>query len=80
MDNRLKKNTTSGRESRATSDLERRAPEEQSALSFRPLPNYRDSTYAGYLQLTSTTLFTSVCAWDIHLLKPKKCRALKTTE
>ena len=33
MDNRLKKNTTSGRESRATSDLERRAPEEQSALS-----------------------------------------------
>jgi hypothetical protein len=33
MDNRLKKNTTSGRESRATSDLERRPPEEQTASS-----------------------------------------------
>ena len=77
VDRRLKKNLDAGgRESRASLDTSREAPEEMFASSVErtkawkdewtqralpETPQIADFTFAGYQRLTVTTALTSVC-------------------
>ena len=78
MDDRIKKNTRDGRESRAADDASRAAPEQQFVSAqerrrmFRnewiqeslPTPRlFRDFILVGFQQLMGTTLSISACAW-----------------